>query len=469
MTRYLIIGNSAGSIGGIEAIRQVDREGPLVVISEEPYPAYSRPQIARYLTGEVDIEKTLFRPRSFYPTRRVELLLGRAVVEINLERHVVLLNDGRELPWDKLLLATGGTPIIPPVKGLEQIGYLTFMTLEDAQRLRERLPRMRHALIVGGGLIGLSATEALCKLGVKTTVVELAPQILGRALDVLAAATVQRIMENHGVHILTSCSLAEVRSIGPSGFLALLNNGLSLEADTLIMAVGVKPRLELAARAGLSINRGIVVDSHMRTSQPDIYACGDAAEAYDFIAGGPRLTPIWPNAYLGGRIAGFNMAGNEITYGGGTTMNALHFFDFPILSAGIVSADPAEGYQILTHTRNETPSDKHPSASHPLPESAVGAEEAVPGMSPHYSYKKIVLREGQVVGFLFAGDIERAGVIYGLMKNRVDVRAYAHKLLSDSFGFMSLPQELRHELLGTRYVSPIFNLIGARQNAVQNQ
>ena len=348
MTRYVIVGNSAGSIGAIEALRQVDRQGPVTVISEESYPAYSRPQIARLLTGEVNVEKTLFRPRSFYPAMRIDLELGKAVKRVDVERRVVALADGREIAYDKLLLATGGAPIVPPAKGLAEVGYSTFMTIEDVQRLRDRLPQMKRALIVGGGLIGLSAAEGLVKLGVEVTVIELAGQILGRATDAPVAEMVRRLMESQGVRILTGCSVAELRpekagnAAQPGGaFTAVLSNGTTVAADTFILAIGVRPRVELAQAAGLTVNRGMVVDPHMRTSQADIYACGDAAEAYDYIAGGPRLTPIWPNAYLGGRIAGFNMAGRETVYEGGTSMNALHFFGLPILSAGIVAPGAA--------------------------------------------------------------------------------------------------------------------------------
>jgi NAD(P)H-nitrite reductase large subunit len=423
MTRYVIVGNSAGSIGAIEALRQVDRQGPVTVISEEPYPAYSRPQIARLLTGEVNVEKTLFRPRAFYPALSIDLELGKAVKRVDAERRVVALADGREIAYDKLLLATGGAPIVSPAKGLAEVGYSTFMTIEDVQRLRDRLPQMKRALIVGGGLIGLSATEGLVKLGVEVTVVELAGQILGRATDAPVAEMVRRLMESRGVRILTGCSVVELRPEPGGAFTALLSNGTTVAADAFILAIGVRPRVELALAAGLTVNRGMVVDQHMRTSQADIYACGDAAEAYDYIAGGPRLTPIWPNAYLGGRIAGFNMAGREAVYDGGTTMNALHFFGLPILSAGIVSPEQPEGFRVLA--------------------------QGAPGDN---IYKKVVLRDGQVVGFLFSGEVERAGVIYNLMKKKMDVTAYAERLIQPNFGLITLPQAVRDEILGTRRV-----------------
>ncbi len=437
MTQYAIVGNSAGCVGALEAIRQQDRTGGIWVISEEPLPAYSRPQIAGYLAGEVGLEQALFRPRDFYPQNNIRLLLNRQVTEVDRERQVVICADGREVAWDRLLLATGGTPIVPPVQGLEATGYTTFATMEDARKLRDMLPQLKQVVVVGGGLIGLSATEALVKAGVRVVVVELASQILGRALDATAAAMVQQTMERQNVRILTGCSVSEVRpGESASAGIAVLSSGVRLEYDALVMAIGVRPRVELATKAGLKVNRGIVVDSHMRTDDPRIYACGDAAEAYDYIAGDARLTPIWPNAYLGGRVAGANMAGREMAYPGGTGMNALHFFGFPILSAGIVSPGPEEGCHVL-------------------------AEQAADGQT----YKKVVLREGKVVGFLFAGDIDQAGVVHGLMREGADVASFIDKLFAAEGAFISLPAALRHAFFAQRGVSRELAIRRNRQDA----
>lgn len=422
--RYLIVGNSVGCIGAIEAIRQRDADGAIRVVSDEPIPAYSRPQIAGFLAGELDIEQALYRPRSFYPDYGVELTLNRTVTQIDPVAHTATLDDGQVIQWEQLLLATGGTPIVPPVQGLTPDGYHTFTTMADAQTLRAHLPTMSQALVVGGGLIGLSVTEALSKVGVSVTVVELAPHILGRALDTIVSEQVQSLMESKGVRILTGCSVQSVApsptTLSPKRMLATLSSGLTVSYDVLIMAIGVRPRVDLAADAGIDTARGILVNRHMRTSADDIYACGDAVEAFDFVAGEPRLTPIWPSAYLGGRVAGLNMAGDPARYEGSTGMNALHSFGYPILSAGTVNApDDDDAYVELIQDN----------------------------LAPHGAYKKIVLRDGVIVGFLFAGDIDRAGVVYGLMRKGVDATAYVPKLLDQDAGLISLPATFRFDLL----------------------
>jgi nitrite reductase (NADH) large subunit len=178
----------------------------------------------------------------------------------------------------------------------------------------------------------------------------------------------------------------------------------------VILAIGVRPRLDAVAGSSIEINRGIVVDRTMATSLPDIYACGDVSEAYDFVYDINRLTPVWPNAYAGGRIAGLNMAGVSAEYDGGTAMNAVKYFGINILSAGMVTP-PDESYETVRERHGEV-------------------------------YKRIILKNGVIVGMVFAGDIEKAGIVYNLMKDREDVSAFKEALVADDFSLASLPEEV---------------------------
>lgn len=419
MTRYLIIGNSSGGIGAAEAIRQLDRHGPLTMVSEEPFAAYSRPLIARYLTGETTLERMAYRPPRFYQEFGIRLLTGHPLAELRIPEREAVLADGQVLPFDRLLLAVGGTPIAPPIAGLQECDWFTFTTLGDAQALAAHLPGRRTAVVVGGGLIGLSVSEALLKRGLDVTIVELAPHILGRALDARAAGMVRRALETHGVRVITGrsvvaagCSRRQIQSV-------TLDDGAEVPCDTLVVAIGVRPRTEVVHNTPITVQRGIVVDRRMATSCADVYACGDVAEAYDYLAGANRVTPIWPNAFLGGRVAGRNMAGAETLFSGGTAMNSLHSFGLSIMSAGTVDA-PAGDSAFRTLQR----------------------EDAARGL-----YRKLVLREGRVVGMIYAGAIERAGIVFGLMRDGVDVSAYAERLLEDGLTLLSLPQERRRYLL----------------------
>ena len=196
-----------------------------------------------------------------------------------------------------------------------------------------------------------------------------------------------------------------------------LQDGRQLPCDILAIAIGVTPRTELASGAGLRVNRGIVVDRRMAASHPDVYACGDAAEAFDFVHGVERVTPIWPNAYIGGRVAGFNMAGRQTEHAGGTAMNSLSYFGLAIVSAGLQEPGDESGYEVLASSDGDA------------------------------AYRKVVLRDGRVVGLTFVGDIERSGMVFGLMRNGTDVSTFKETLIAPDFGMTSLPQELRRELL----------------------
>ncbi len=414
-TKYLIIGNSAGGIGAVEATRGVDKKGAITIISDEPYPAYSRPLISEHLADGLPLEKMLFRPADFYEKNNVQAILGRKVTGLNIDKRNVRLEDGRTITWQKLLLATGGVPVIPKVEGIDLKGVFTFNRLDDARAIDAFLKPAARAVVIGGGLIGVSATEALVKRGVGVSIIELKERILNTILDEEVSALVAKTLEKAGVDIITEHTVAEITSnSGGDVTKVTLDDGRPIPCNLVIIAIGVQPCLELVAGTRIKTNRGIVVDRHMATSNPDVYACGDVAEAYDFVYGENRLTPIWPNAYIGGRTAGLNMAGVKTEYPGGTAMNSLKYFGLAVVSAGIVTPD--NGYEVLSQRYDS-------------------------------SYHKVVLKDGLVVGMVFAGNIEKSGIVFGLMKDRVNVDAFKPELVAVDFGFVSLPEEIRRAKL----------------------
>jgi NAD(P)H-nitrite reductase large subunit len=189
-----------------------------------------------------------------------------------------------------------------------------------------------------------------------------------------------------------------------------------MPCDLLLVAIGVLPRSKLALDAKLETNRGIVVDRLMATDHPNIYACGDVAEAYDFVYGENRLSPIWPNAYIGGRAAGFNMAGIPTKYSGGTAMNSLNYFGIDITSAGLPTAPNDDGYEVISRQESDT-------------------------------YQKVMLKDNLIVGMIFVENIDKSGIIFGLMRDRVNVESFKQSLLAHDFGLASLPRELWQEQL----------------------
>lgn len=413
--KYLIIGNSAGGIGAAEAIREVDKAGSILIISDEPYPAYSRPLISEYLAEGRPLEKMLFRPSDFYEKNNIRTFLCTKVERLDVDEHAIELNSGERITWEKLLLASGGLPIIPRMKCNDRSGVFTFTTLDDAKAIDRFLKRFRNrmaqAVVIGGGFIGVSVTEALLKRGVEVTIVEMKERILNTLLDEEASALEEETLRQAGVNIVTGHTVADISSYSEGvATSVILDDGSRISCNLVVIAIGVLPRTELVSDTSIKVNRGIVVDRNMATSSPDVYACGDVAEAYDFIYGGNRLTPIWPNAYFGGRIAGFNMAGIPTEYPGGTVMNSLKYFGLNITVAGMVNP-PDDSYEVLSQKYNN-------------------------------SYRKVVLKDGLVVGMVFTGDIEKSGIIFALMKDGVNIDGFKQALVAEDFGLASLPEEI---------------------------
>jgi NAD(P)H-nitrite reductase large subunit len=418
-TEYLVVGNSVGAIGAIEAIRGVDRAGSITIVSDEPYPVYSRPLISDYLAHPGPIERMLYRRPDFYESNRVHAVLGEKAVRLDKRERTVTLAGGQKLAWRKLLLATGGAPIVPPTPGADLRGVFTFNKLDDAKAIDVFLSGRRdnvRAVVIGGGLIGVSVTEALVKRGVGVTIVEMKDRVLNTILDAEASAMEAAALAESGVNVVTDHTVTKIsaRLPGEVGG-ATLDDGRTFAGEMVVIAIGVRPRLALAKEGGIRTNRGIVVDRRMTTSVPDVYACGDAAEAFDFVLGENRPTPVWPNAYEGGRVAGLNMAGVPTEYPGGTAINALKYFGINIVSAGL-SVPPDNTYEVLSQRNNGV-------------------------------YRKVIIKDNKVVGLVFAGDIDKSGIVYNLMKDGTDVADIKKTIVADSFGLASLPESLRRERL----------------------
>ncbi|HEY49072.1 MAG TPA: NAD(P)/FAD-dependent oxidoreductase [Dehalococcoidia bacterium] len=415
-TKYLIIGNSAGGIGAAEAIREVDKAGSITIVSDEPYHCYSRPLIAKYLTGERTFEGMLFRPLDFYEQNAIDARLGHTVTGLGLDKRTAALESGERITWERLLIASGGVPIVPDTTGLDKRGVFNFISLDDARAISELVDSATKAVVIGGGLIGISATEALSKRGLEVTVVEMKDRILNTILDEEASRMAAETLENAGIRVITDNTVAEI--MGKDWVSSVvLSDGEEIPCSLLVVAIGVLPRIDLVQGADIKVNRGIVVDRTMATNYPDVYACGDVSEAYDFVLDTNRLTPIWPNAHIGGRVAGYNMAGVRTEYPGGTAMNSLNYFGLDIAAAGIATPPEKNVYECVSRREDGT-------------------------------YKKLVMKDDIILGMVCIGDIEKSGILYSLMKDRVNVRKFKGALLADNFGLVSLPRRLWRERLG---------------------
>ncbi|MHB1354508.1 MAG: NAD(P)/FAD-dependent oxidoreductase [Anaerolineae bacterium] len=417
--QIIIIGNSATAVGAIESLRTYDQDAEIVVISEEPELIYSRPMLSHYLGGDIDRARLAYRNSDFYRQNKVQTILEDGVSAIDVTAHSVRTVSGRDLHYDKLLICTGGIPIVPPLAGADIPGIYTFTRLSDALAIEHHLATnsVERAVVVGGGMIGIKAADALMKRHIPLTMVELAPRILSAALDETASAMLARLLKEHGVEVLTNNTVTTIQQ--DSGQLkgVVVREGREIAAQLLVFGIGVRPRADLAKAAGITVNKGIVVDEYMRTSAADVYAAGDVAEAYDLVVDMNRTVAIWPNAYRQGAIAGAHMSGIDRPDEGGIAMNTVEVCGVPAMSIGNGNAVGAEYEELVEINERE------------------------------HRYKRLVLRDNQLVGAILVGNISRAGIYTGLIRHKLDISSSRKSLLSDNFGLLSLPEQYRKHIV----------------------
>lgn len=411
---YVVIGNSAAGIGGVEGIRKIDKDSKITLISDEPYHTYSRPLISYFLAGKVNENNMKYRESNFYQINNVEPKLGIKVVWIDFNTREVILGNNEKINYDRLLIAVGGKPFIPSIEGWGKEGVYCFSKLDDAKILRTVCIPGAKAIIIGAGLIGLKAAEALRLLGVDVTVVELANRILSSILDEEAAGIVQNYLESHQIKFILNNTVKSFNGNEKVESITLMDN-TTLECDFIVLAIGVIPNVDMVKDTPLTVNRGIVVDKFMRTNIEGVYAAGDVCEAYDLIYGMQRVIPILPCAYRQGEIAGQNMAGGNAEYEGGFAMNSIGFFGLPMITAGIVKPD-GEGFEVLVKKDLQ-----------------------------RNIYKKLILKDNKIVGYIYLNSIDRAGIITNLIREKIDVNPFKEEILDDNFGYVNLPKDYRRQ------------------------
>lgn len=403
---YVIIGNSAAAVGTISGIREIDPNGKITVISDEKYHTYSRPLISYWLQGKVTDKNIYYRDPDFYEKNGVETVFGKKVTKINTDGKTVVLDDGISVPYDKLMVATGSKPFVPPMNGLDKVHYHTFMSYDSVKAIRSEIKPNMRVLIIGAGLIGLKAAEALSAYSAQITVVDMADRILPSILDVRAGVKMQKHIEKQGVRFILGTSADELTEHS-----AKLKNGVTVDFDMLIIAVGVRPNTELISDAGGKVERGIITDNTQKTTLNDVYAAGDCTVSHDASSDSDKILALLPNAYMQGEVAGRNMAGRENYYVNAIPMNAIGFFGLHIITAGSY-----DGEEFIDETEN--------------------------------TYKKLVFRDNTLKGYILMGDVKRAGIYTSMIKERIDLGDVDMEMLKDRPQMMMFGKERREEKLG---------------------
>jgi phenylglyoxylate dehydrogenase epsilon subunit len=333
---YLIVGASHAALSALHAIRLHDTEGEVTLLTRDDSLPYSPTVLPYVVSGRSDPGRVFLRDERYFAEQKVNYLRGATVRKLEADRSAVKLADGSRIGFDKLLLATGATPMLPPIPGLADLRYHVLRTLGDALALREALPRVKRAVVLGGGLIGMHAAENLSKGGAAVSVVELQPHVLSGYFDAEASTMIEKVFAANGVRLLTGISVGSVTAQG-GGCRATLTDGTELETDLLLVATGVAPVTDFLRGSGIEIERGVLVDEHMRTNIANIWAAGDVAQARGFFGQDKIINGILPDAVDQGRIAGMAMAEDpgSRNYAGGVPLNTYSFFGQQAVSVGV--------------------------------------------------------------------------------------------------------------------------------------
>ncbi|GBU17664.1 MULTISPECIES: FAD-dependent oxidoreductase [Methylobacterium] len=378
--RLVVVGNGMASLRFLERVTE-DAPGlyDVTVVGAEPVAAYNRVLLSSLLGGEVDEAACAFRGLDWYASHGIRLLTGAPVTAIDRENGLAVVGETHVLPFDKLVLAVGSTPIRLPKPGMDLPGILTFRDLADVSAIRKAAREHARAVVIGGGLLGLEAAVGLARLGVDTTLLHVMDRLMERQLDHAAADLVRRAMEARGVRVILNADTAAVEGDGRAERLRL-TDGTVIPADLVVVSVGVRPSVALAQGAGLATGRGILVDDTMATSDPRIFALGECAEHRGMVYG------LVEPAYEQAEVLAKHLAGHEARYAGTALSTSLKVSGLPVFSAGVV----------------DTPESAE----------AVVMSDAGAGL-----YRKLLIEDGRLIGAVFVGDIAEQALCKALIRS----------------------------------------------------
>ena len=314
MSRTIVVGAGQGAGQLVASLRQEKYEGEIVMIGEEPFLPYQRPPLSKaYLAGELPTERVLVRPEKFYADKGIETRTDPRVEAIDREARTVTLADGETLSWDNLVIATGSHVRRLRIPGIELDGVHYLRTMSDVDGIRSGIGERKRLVIVGGGYIGLEVAAVARKLGMEVTVLEMEDRILARVTTPSMSEFYTRVHTEHGVDIRTGAAAAEILGEGAVTGVRC-TDGTELQADMVIVGVGIIPTTELAEAAGIECENGIVVDEHCRTSDPAIYAIGDCTNHPSKLLGRRLRLESVPNAMDQARTVAKNIMGGDAEY-----------------------------------------------------------------------------------------------------------------------------------------------------------
>jgi len=407
LLQYVIVGNGVAGVTAAQSIVRADPAAEVHIFGAEPYPYYQRPRLWEFLAGEIEQQTLYFRPLEWYAAQSIQVHLGARVTALDPAEHLLTLanrDSTKFVVYDRLLLATGAQPFVPPFAGADKDGVFTLRTLDDARAMKAYAGDVLSVVVIGCGLLGLETARALLSLGLDVSLIESAPHLLPRQLDAEGAQVLQARLEDMGLHFLTNAATEAILGNGRVTGVRL-KDGRVVEGEMVLISTGIRSRVGLGREAGLEVNRGLIVDEQLRTSAADVYAAGDVAEFEGVVYG------IIPAAIEQAQVAAANMvADGRATYSGTVPATTLKIVGIDLTSLGEATATGDE----LVVLRQMDP--------------ATGV------------YRRLALRDGKIVGAILLGDTRNVRPLKQLIATGHDVSAYSHRLLDETLDLKALAQ-----------------------------
>lgn len=392
-SRLVVIGNG---MAGMRTVEELLKLAPdlydITVFGAEPYGNYNRIMLSPVLAGEKSVDDIILNSRSWYEENGIRLHAGDPVVAIDRTRRIVRSRNGVEAGYDRLLIATGSKPFLIPVPGHNLPGVIAFRDIQDVETMLDAARSHRHAVVIGGGLLGLEAANGLMRQGMSVTVVHVTDSLMDRQLDRSASALLQQALERKGLRFLLKANTAEI--VGPDRVTAVrFDDGTEVPADLVVMTAGVRPNIDLAKQAGLHCERAIVVDDTLQTYDPRIYAVGECVQHRTATFG--LVAPIWDQA----RVCGAHLAGaGHRRYVQRATATKLKVTGVELYSAGDFIGGPDSEDLVLRDPRRGV-------------------------------YKRLVIEDNRVIGAVLYGDVKEGAWYFDLIQSRTDISSLRSHLL----------------------------------------
>lgn len=383
-TKYLIIGNGMAGLAAVREIRKQDEDGSIVMVTNESSYTYYRVKLTEYLSKEFNDDDLLVSKKEWYDEKNIGVILSKIVEEIDLESEKVRLDDGQEIGYEKLLITTGSRPFIPPITGKFKEGVFALKTLADLRYIQDYLKNCEDVSVIGGGLLGLEAAWALKELGKDVSIIEFAPYLLPRQLDREISNKLEQKLTEAGFKTYLDSQAEEILGEGKTNGIRL-NGEREIKTDAILVSSGIRPNLDLVRETKIDYDKGIKVDSNLKTNVENIYAAGDVIEKDGMVLG------LWTAANEQGKIAGANMTGEELEYNYPKLFAALQIGDIKLFSAGVIN-----DFDKVYEQKDEKNGIHH----------------------------KIFAKEGKIVGVILFGDLKEMNNVRNAVISKVDVGEY---------------------------------------------